>query len=494
MVKAVVGEEVQLKLAEERLTKSGLAAQIGLVIGKLSSSLDRGFIFDLVPTPLCDSGEPACSIISGAKDDRKKGSKGKTQADSSSLFVDKDWVAEHARQVARMLLGGVKVVGIYIWASDSSIKNSMLTICQTIQAVAKATPVLDVNFDERLLVHICYSPMRWTTRNCSLASNITSTSLRPCDFKMGKVFASLQTFRCRYALDVRFPIFREDGSKNIRLVDVLRHCISHLAKELRCGKALIDGKLAIGNEQVAASDGVHDVKFLLPFMQDKFDGCSQKDIIGGLVFTGAICCFAYVNVKEQLSQVLTDIKEDIILSLQSRLDIMCDAAERESEAIDGSVGEEARDHVSTEEPFLLLPLQLQRKSCKLMFPRRVFLPWLANIYVCDYLQPSETVEVLKDHYAELMSIEVPVDLSKVLEPESEAPTFVSSATTNKQQPFWDMMNRKYTNITTHEETKGLRSDPKSKNLSPLNMMIPLFVLILSLIVGVVVTTFVVRSS
>lgn len=99
MVKAVVGEEAQLKLAEERLTKSGPAAQIGLVIGKVSSSLDRGFIFDLVPTPLNDAGEPACSIVGGANDDRKKGTKGKSQADSSALFIDQDWVAEHARQV-----------------------------------------------------------------------------------------------------------------------------------------------------------------------------------------------------------------------------------------------------------------------------------------------------------------------------------------------------------------------------------------------------------
>lgn len=29
-----------------------------------------------------------------------------------------------------MLLGGMKVVGIYIWASDSAFKNSTFTLCQ----------------------------------------------------------------------------------------------------------------------------------------------------------------------------------------------------------------------------------------------------------------------------------------------------------------------------------------------------------------------------
>lgn len=75
--------------------------QVGLVIGKLSTSSDRCLVFDLVPTPPNDAGEPACSLIEA---DKKKGSKGKSQSDSSSsssssLLIDKDWVAEHARQV-----------------------------------------------------------------------------------------------------------------------------------------------------------------------------------------------------------------------------------------------------------------------------------------------------------------------------------------------------------------------------------------------------------
>lgn len=75
--------------------------QVGLVIGKLSPGLDRGFVFDLVPTPPNDAGEAACSLVDPIKDDRKKGAKGKSQggSDSSSISIDKDWVGEHARQV-----------------------------------------------------------------------------------------------------------------------------------------------------------------------------------------------------------------------------------------------------------------------------------------------------------------------------------------------------------------------------------------------------------
>uniref|UniRef100_A0A803MUY0 Protein odr-4 homolog n=1 Tax=Chenopodium quinoa TaxID=63459 RepID=A0A803MUY0_CHEQI len=134
MVKAVVGEETRLQLAEDRLAQSAIPAQVGLVIGKLNSKLDRGFIFDLVPTPPNDAGDPPCSIIDPLKGaaDKKKVSKPKSSVDSSSLSIDKEWVAEHARQVSRLLVGGVKVVGIYVWVGETSFKNSTLVLCQAI--------------------------------------------------------------------------------------------------------------------------------------------------------------------------------------------------------------------------------------------------------------------------------------------------------------------------------------------------------------------------
>ncbi|PIM97259.1 hypothetical protein CDL12_30271, partial [Handroanthus impetiginosus] len=194
------------KLAENRLTSSALPSQVGLVIGKLSSKLDRGFVYDLVPTPPNDASEPPCSVIIGGEESnksKKNSSRAKSQSESSALFIDTDWVSEHARQVSRMLLGGINVVGIYIWVNESLFKNSTITLCQAVKGVAEATSSMMTDWNERLLVHISYSPLRWTCRNCSLAANITSSSLRPCDFKMGKVLGSLQTFRCTYNFDVR---------------------------------------------------------------------------------------------------------------------------------------------------------------------------------------------------------------------------------------------------------------------------------------------------
>ncbi|PRQ20901.1 hypothetical protein RchiOBHm_Chr7g0233191 [Rosa chinensis] len=436
MVKAVIGEETQLKLAEARLEQSSSTpAQVGLIIGKLSSTLDRGFVFDLVPTPPNDAGAPPCSLV---EPDKRKGPKPKSQSsDSYSLSIDKDWVAEHARQVSRMLVGGMKVVGIYIWISDNAFKNSNIVLCQTVMGVAKAAPLSESDWDERLLIHICYSPRRWTCRNCMVTSNITSSSLRPCDFKMGRVLTSLQRFRCMYNFDIRLPISHKNSSNVQTMSEALRHEISIHAKYLKSAKAMLDGNLVVHND-LCTSDGLHEVELLLPFVEDT-EVCSQKDALGVLAFSGSVCSFAYLNIREPISQAVADIKDDIITSLQSRLDIICDEADGETGPIDTGI-EKARDDADSQEvgdgissgtPVSQIVLQSLRKACGLSLPRRVFIPWLAGTFVCDYLQPSETFEVLKDRCVELLSMEVPTDASKILEPEREAPSAVTKS-------FWDV--------------------------------------------------------
>ncbi|MBA0808255.1 hypothetical protein Gohar_024009 [Gossypium harknessii] len=491
MVKAVVGEESQLQLAEDRLSRSSEPAQVGLVIGKLNSALDRGFVFDLVPTPQNDAGQPACSVLEPAKDNKKKGSKSKSQTSdsSSNLLIDKDWVAEHARQVSRMMVGGIKVVGIYVWASEAAFKNSTMVLCQTVKGVAEAASTLEDDLDVRLLIHICYSPRRWTCRNCTLSSNITSSSLRPCDFKMGRVLTSLQTFKCLYNFDLRLPIYQEKTSKSDTLVDVLCNGISNYVKELRGAKAVIDGNLVV-NDEACTTEGLHEVELLLPFMKDMYiEACSQKDVVGVVNFTGSLCSFSFLNSKEPISQAVADIKDDIIRSLQSRLDIICDEADEDPGPIDNGIKEAGND-LASEKPVSQLVLHslrciscaVDKKNCNLSLPRRVFVPWLAGTYICDYLQPSETLEVLKDHCVELMSMEAPNDASKILEPEEEA---IRVST----RSFWDVVIPYCsTSSPTQEkniEITGKENGQKTSKSPSLYFVAAVIILLLSVLVGFV---------
>ncbi|KAK9270191.1 hypothetical protein L1049_025767 [Liquidambar formosana] len=90
-------------------------------------------------------------------------------------------------------------------------------------------------------------------------------------------------------------------------------------------------------------------------------------------------------------------------------------------------GSDASNEVATGKSVPQLALHLLREQCSLSFPRRVFVPWLMGTFICDYLQPSETLEVLKDHIVELMSMEAPTDATTILEPEIEAPTVATKS-------------------------------------------------------------------
>ncbi|CAM8914306.1 unnamed protein product [Rhodiola kirilowii] len=475
MVKGVVGEETRLKSAEDRLVESGAQSEIGLVIGRLSSSLDRGFLYDLVPTPANDAGEPAFVIVEAVRDDKKKGGKAKVQSDSSaSLVIDNDWIAEHARQVSRMLPGGMKVVGIYIWISESSFKGSANMLCQTLKGVAAAGPSSDSDSNERLLIHISYSPRRWVCRNCAITSSISSSSLRPCDFKMGRIMNSLLTFRSTYNFDLRLPIFleRSDGRT---MTDSLRQGISVFSKELKDAKALVDGILA-AEDEACKLDGEHEVEFLLPFMKDtQAQGHSQKEVVGVVQFSGSVSSYAYLNSKEPLSEALADIKNDIITSLHSRLDIVCDEA-------DGDMDPEVDDNEpKTEKHVAQISLQSARKGCHLILPQRVFVPWLGGTYICDYLLASESVEVIKDHCVELMSMQAPTDVTNILKPEAVAPILAAGS-------FWDIANQLGTSTKTdhsRKRNKGTGREESTKKPLDMSIVAAIFILFAAVLASLV---------
>ncbi|KAK1291174.1 hypothetical protein QJS10_CPB17g02440 [Acorus calamus] len=482
MVRSVVGEETQLKPFEDRLSQSGIPSQVGLIVGKMSPSLDRGFVYDLIPTPPTESGRPACSLTEIFREDRKKGPPSKggkpSQAEVASLSIDGDWVAEHARQVSRMLLGGVNVVGVYVWASENSFKSSNVILWQTVKGVAQAAPFHDNNLDERLLVHISYSPRRWTCRSCLLGSNNPSNSLRPCDFKLGKLLASLQNFKCQYNFEIRLPIFSEAFNAS-SWGAVLRNGVNAHAKELKHARALIDGDL-VTEDQQCTSEGSHNVELFLPFlMHSPSEACSGgKEVVGVVVFSGSIYSSTYASPKEPVLQALSDLKGDIIATLESRLDIICDEAERDAGSGSDSVGE-AGD-ILAERSMHQVRLREMRKSCSLCFPRRVLVPWLTGVFVCDYLQPSETLEDLKDRCKEIMSLEFPADATSIVEVETQSTCTVERA-------FWDVVTGTAATMVdnpTKDDMKPLIKGGKSRQSGEFNFnMIAVAILILSIMIG-----------
>ncbi|XP_025820388.1 protein odr-4 homolog isoform X1 [Panicum hallii] len=502
MVKAVVGDEAHLKAFEEALSSSSSPppqAQVGLVVGKLSASSDRALVYSLLPTPPTEAGAPACSLRAAPK---PKASKAKAPSSSdATLEFDVDWIAEHARQVSRMLLGGMSVIGIYIWASEASFKATPpAVLSQVIRAVFQAC--YGSTLSERLLIHISYSPRRWACRICEVASG----SLRPCDFKYSKLLASLQTFRCRYNFQIRLTAVQAEPFKKVIL-----KAISHLTEEVQNARALVDGCLFSEDINIS-TDGPHQVDFLVPFknavpiegasanafavlFDDTFffsschesltlyactKECSLEGVAGLLHFAGSVSALAYLGPKESISEAISDLKADIITSLRSRLDIILD------EADDGSATNELEQSPSQKVTQVVFH-ELREPYC-FSFPRRVLIPWLGGAYVCDYLQQSETTEDATDRCKEVIPLETAAASSSILEPES-------AAVCGTLESFWDMVpgarsggrnssSRLKDSGCTGQEEDGSRSRQGAGNF---NILAAMFALLVALIGGVVFT-------
>ncbi|KQJ94748.1 protein odr-4 homolog [Brachypodium distachyon] len=474
MVKAVVADEAQLKAFEDGLASSAAPrSQVGLVVGKLSASSDRALVYSLLPTPPTDAGEPACSLRaaatapSAAKAKSKGGGKGGSTASSDappSLQFDIDWVAEHARQVSRMLLGGMSVIGIYIWASEGSFKaTSPAVLSQVIRVVSQAVPWYGSDFDERLLIHLAYSPRRLVCRICEMASG----SLRPCDFKYSKLLPSLQTFRCTYNFETRLTVVQAEPFNK-----VVSKAISHLTKEVQNAKVLIDGNL-FSEDMNITSEGSHKVDFLIPFKNNLPAGeCSLEGVAGLLLFPGSVSGCAYLGPKESISEAISDLKMDIIASLRSRLDIILDEADDDSTTNDV---ENSLSQKTTQVTFREL-----REPYSFSFPRRILIPWLAGSYICDYLQQSETTKDAMERCKEVISLEAGVESSSIIEPEIAAASVTLES-------FWDMVPGALVRAPAEPSLKDSHSqqasDSRRTQGSNLSILVPLFVLLVALLVG-----------
>uniref|UniRef100_A0A0D9X3D2 Protein odr-4 homolog n=1 Tax=Leersia perrieri TaxID=77586 RepID=A0A0D9X3D2_9ORYZ len=433
MVKAVVGDEAQLKALEDTL--AALPAQVGVVVGKLSASSDRALAYSLIPTPPTDSGAPACSLLrSAAAPIPNKPNKPRPDA-PSSLDFDVDWLAEHARQVSRMLLGGMSVIGIYIWASEASFKATSPAVFSQVAPWHGTAGV-----DERLLIHISYSPRRWACRICDVGSG----SLRPCDFKL--------------------PVVQAEPFKK-----VISKAIGHLTKEVQNAKASINGVMFSGDMD-STLEGPHNVEFLVPF---KNNLPAEEGVAGLLLFSGSVSASAYLGPKESISEAISDLKLDIITSLRSRLDIILDEADDDSttSSLENSLPQKAAQVVFHE---LRVPYSFP-------FPRRVLIPWLASTYVCDYLQQSETTEDAIERCKEVMSLEGMWNHS-IIEPESASVATLGS--------FWDVIPGALSKAPSEPGLKEIHSaqnGSRKTNGSNFSILAALVVLLIALLVGFIFT-------
>eukprot|EP00850_Spirogloea_muscicola_P011842 SM000075S21931 [mRNA] locus=s75:170082:173986:+ [translate_table: standard] len=413
-------------VATIELTEPALL-QVGLLIGRVGEA-SRDFVFALIPTPPKDVETAASHALDAPGQGRAAASR-KT-APAAGLVVDEDWVAEHARQVARMLLGGMRVVGIYAFSTDAAFKAATAVVWQAVKGVAAAAGSLLGASMDPLLLHICSSPKKYTLRRCTLDAPFAS-SLKPSELKFGKTLSQLHAFVTEHAVQINLPIMeglRQEQAPALRAA--AEAAIQREQASLASATALVDGTLAVPDSSLGVgntSNSPHEVEMLMPLSQTaSTEGGDGRQVLGILSIEGVVHARAYASSRETLQRALADLKADIIASLRSRLDLLCDEAEAAAEEEEQTATTDSQPLPGESQPqktSLLRGTHFAKVSCMWQMPRRVLAVWKDGALVCDYLLGDETLEHARERWAAMLALQ-PGDLglpSAILEPEEMAP-------------------------------------------------------------------------
>eukprot|EP00794_Sanderia_malayensis_P016284 gene16283-17922_t len=116
--------------------------QIGLIVGQITTTKD--FIVHLAksPSPVEDEAE----VEIGEEDNHKPLKQTDAKKNSSSKLsltdeIDEQWITEHARQVNRMLPGGLNVIGVFVFCSPEIASNAQTKLRQCVFGVHKQAGV-----------------------------------------------------------------------------------------------------------------------------------------------------------------------------------------------------------------------------------------------------------------------------------------------------------------------------------------------------------------
>lgn len=376
------------KLHEDKLKELGHGEefQLGLILGQQSEGKDYATDFICSPNPIDDTDNKDNEATS---DTKPAGSK----KDNNALF-DINWVAEHGRQVNRMLIGGISVLGIYVYCSSEvvSANQSKLSQClYSLHSRIERNKWLKKAYlhSDRYLLHICSATRKLTCRSLDI-SNKQATS-KPADCKFQPFLANWHSTSTNIDVHVNISVplspKATETEKSILLACQYEieqiwgaYCTSEDCKLLVEDQPIAKSKSK--GKQEANGQSLKFTFFKLPNTKKIEDVVEQETTYFDVKFFGGIYSRAILNSKATYGDAIKALKVDLIRSLLTRIELLCEEAEVNNLA--------------------------QVEEWSLVSPTRVFCPVLksSSLYFCDYSFKDESVDDIVSRFSELLNLSV----------------------------------------------------------------------------------------
>ncbi|XP_033212140.1 protein odr-4 homolog [Belonocnema kinseyi] len=370
---------------------------IGLILGQ--STAQKDFVVHLARTP-----PPAKDVIEEAL----ISSKTNILEDSIDTYIKsfedipESWVADHAKHVTRMLPGGTWVLGIFtVGPDDTFISNVCVQKLRSVlSAIHKNLGVNQYlhgnNNQENLLLNFNSITQKYVCK--SLETN-GGGILKPADWKFQKRVTKWHQLEALVDLDQLFPIPRNKTPQSLKkqLQDILKttsdlvnSALVVIEGESRCSDDTIEaiGKQKKDKKDSKESDSESEERMLqvglyIPCQKNfspetKIISCSAS-----MRLVGQLVSRTFVHQKATIEEATNAVKQDVMRSLASRLEMHWDSLIEEE---DGS----PEETVTLHEP-----------------PRRVLVELPRNrVTLSDYLFPGEGAQEALLSLRELLDVQV----------------------------------------------------------------------------------------
>lgn len=369
---------------------------VGLILGQLASQKD--YVLKLARTPEPAEDEVCEELQIEGIEGENTSPKKKRPKPKSLEVADELWVATHAKQVTRMLPGGLDVIGLFTVAPAQMLKDSQAKLRQLMFAVQKAVtknmPVYPSDsIADRILLQVDSLSSKVLCSSLDVSSS--KSALRPAEWRYSGTPTRWLRVESTVAVDVTFPVPPDGRQQN--LLKKMQNAVSPFCKDIWDSTTLIDGqvrppgellatvpesKKGKGKERETPAQDAFSVDFLMPLLGvEEIPDPKVSEVKELVSVRGITVCRAFVNWKATVKEAIEAIKCDVVRSLCARCELL-------SEDID-------------------LLDEMSEYGRIFDTPVRVFSPVGSNgAELCDYMFQDEKVEEVLDRIKELTDIAV----------------------------------------------------------------------------------------
>lgn len=387
---------------QDKLTAlaKGCSFQIGLLIGQNTS--DKDIIVHLAPTPVPDEGDLSSEEEEAVPSPRHEANKPKFP-DSIPKVVEST-VSQHARQVVRMLPGGLDIIGVYVVTplADFTTSTSQSKLRSILAATHKTTSRILLETaetrTEKVILHVCTQSFKVLCKTLDISATASSTQ-ENADLKFQRGGSKWQQLSYAYNISLNFWLPKDKPSQS--LYKTIISLIKPWAKSVTQSLILIDSELPDDEELLDSTAEEKPTKKkggnrgLMEFVPPKaykveiLDPCipvlpssGLTDMSGSIRLSGTLAGLAFVHSKATVGEARAAVLVDLVRSVVSRWEMHCD-----------SLVEEPPSHLIG--PIIHEP------------PRRVFLEGGGlPVSLCDYLFPGDSCADACQSAKELLGLKI----------------------------------------------------------------------------------------